>query len=91
MDERRIPLAPLVFTVLALASALALVDWTGSGRPRGLLLAVPALLGLAGALTAHFDQRLRPGVRTRWTLLPLLAGLLVVPALVVAVTLTQGP
>ena len=71
---------------LALASALALIDWadTGTAKPVWMFLLRTAF-GLLGGIVAALKKSFG------WALISLAFGLLVVQLLSVVVTVVQGP
>lgn len=75
-----------VLMVLALVAVLLLPDWTASGASRPIwLLALPIVLGLAGAVFA-----LR-GRHYWWALASAAWGFVLIQVLVVVITLAGGP
>ncbi|MBM7766829.1 MULTISPECIES: hypothetical protein [Glutamicibacter] len=80
------PLWTWVLMGLALASALALIDWadTGTAKPLWMFL-LPTAFGLLGGIVAALKKSFG------WALISLAFGLLVVQLLSVVVTVVQGP
>lgn len=71
---------------LALGAVLLLPDWTGSGTNRPLwLLALPPVLGLAGAAFALYTRHFG------WAVLSAVWGFALIQGLVMVVTLISGP
>ena len=80
------PLWTWVMVGLALASALALIDWAGAGvaKPFWMFL-LPTAFGLLGGIVAALKKNYG------WALISLAFGMLGVQLLSVVVTLVQGP
>ena len=80
------PLWTWVMMGLALASALALIDWenTGAAKPFWMFL-LPTAFGLLGGIIAALKKSYG------WALISLAFGLLAVQLLSVVVTLVHGP
>ncbi|MGX1591084.1 hypothetical protein ACWICO_08190 [Glutamicibacter sp. NPDC055491] len=80
------PLWTWVMMGLALASALALVDWNGSGEAKPLwMFFLPSAFGLAGGIIATAKKSYG------WGLISVALGVLAVQLLALGVTLVQGP
>lgn len=80
------PLWTWVMMGLALASALALIDWAGAGVAKPIwMFLLPTAFGLLGGIVAALKKSFG------WALISLAFGLLGVQLLSVVVTVIQGP